>query len=164
MAQLDCDHVLAKALTGGAEFPPAIRSLVDRESGRMKCSEGHHLDFKEKVDLGSPSSVGELARDILAFSNTEAGVLLVGVRDDGKVVGHNPIDSREIRQAVGIYAGTRVVFSAGACDVKAQGSSFIVPFIVVQRTTAAGPSLLKRDIGLTPPRAQKVKYRAGSLF
>jgi hypothetical protein len=164
MAQLSSEEILAKAISGGLEVTHAIRGLVDRESGRMKIKEGQLIDFKERIDINSESSIRELAKDVLGFSNTTGCLLLVGVSDEGKVLGHETVDSRRLRQLVGSYAGTRVSYAVGVCDVGAQGATFILPFLVVQRTTAAGPNLLRKDIEMSPQRAQKVKFRAGSLF
>jgi len=164
MAQLSGEEVLVKTVAGEMEVSRAVRSLVDRGTRRMKTKEGLLVDFKERLDPACPVSLQELARDILAFANTEGGILLIGVSDEGKVVGHSPLDSRQLRQLVGAFTGTRVSYAVGACDVAAEGSSFIIPFLVVQRTTAAGPNLLRRDIETSQTRAQKVKYRAGSLF
>ena len=44
-------------------------------------SEGEHVEFKEGL------SVKQLRRAIVAFSNTDGGVLVLGVRDDGSVKG-----------------------------------------------------------------------------
>jgi hypothetical protein len=164
MAQLSSEEILAKALSGELEVARAIRGLVDRDNGRMKIKEGQLIDFKERVSTDSTLSIQELAKDVLGFSNTTGGLLLLGVADEGKIQGHDPLDSRPLRQLVGSFAGTRVSYAVGVCDVGAQGATFILPFLVVQRTTAAGPNLLRRDIEMSPQQAQKVKFRAGSLF
>jgi hypothetical protein len=46
------------------------------------AGEGPRLDFKR--DLSSPKSV---LKDIVAFANTAGGMVVVGVEDDGSVVG-----------------------------------------------------------------------------
>lgn len=164
MAQLSNEETVAKALSGGLEVARAIRGLVDRETGLIKIREGQLIDFKERIDMNSACSIQELAKDLLGFSNTAGGLLLVGVTDEGKIAGHNALDSRQLRHLVGPYVGTRVSFAVGVCDVGAQGATFIVPFLLVQRAATAGPNLLRKDIEMCPQRAQKVKFRAGSLF
>ncbi len=59
----------------------------------IRGGEDLHTDFKER--LGSPS---ELAKDIVCFANTDGGQLLVGVADDGTVVGID--DSDAVHRAV----------------------------------------------------------------
>src|SRR6185437_14293192 len=53
----------------------------------------------EKVDLA------ELARDVISFHNSFGGYLLVGVDDNGELVGSAEIPSQQIRQTVKNYCG-----------------------------------------------------------
>src|ERR1035437_4210441 len=92
------------------------------------------------------------------------GVLLFGVADGGTVVGHAPTESRSLRETVGQFAGTRLSYRIDNCDVNAKGNSYILLYVVVERTNTSAPHLLKRDIEVSPQQAKKVKYRAGSLF
>jgi len=57
--------------------------------------EGEHQtqDFKFRVD-----DAKKIARTIAAFSNTDGGRLLIGVKDNGKVVGINPEEEFHIMQ------------------------------------------------------------------
>ena len=50
--------------------------------------EGLHLDFKER--LGSPT---ELAKDLVCFANTDGGEIVLGVADDGSLVGVDDPDA-----------------------------------------------------------------------
>ncbi len=54
------------------------------QSLQMRISEGEgmHLDFKYHID-----DAARIARSLSAFANSEGGSLLVGVKDNGKVVG-----------------------------------------------------------------------------
>lgn len=164
MAQLSHNEVLEKMMSGNLAVPMAVRALVDRGPGRMLAKEGLLIDFKRELNLGSPASVQEVARDVLGFSNSEGGLLLFGVQDDGAILGHDLIDSRAFREAIGKFTGTRLSCSVGSCDVSARGRALILPFVLVQRTAAARPNLLHKDIEISPQVAQKVKYRTGSLF
>jgi len=51
---------------------------------RKLIKEGEHLkqDFKFEI-----SDVRKIARTLVAFSNTEGGKLLIGVKDNGKIAG-----------------------------------------------------------------------------
>lgn len=54
-----------------------LKTLVER-------GEGHYLEFKRKV-----SSPAKIAREMCAFANSEGGMLLIGVDDDGTLCGVN---------------------------------------------------------------------------
>ncbi len=49
---------------------------------QIKQGEGLHLDFKHSI-----SDSKKIARSLCAFANTEGGTLLIGVRDNGSIVG-----------------------------------------------------------------------------
>ncbi len=49
---------------------------------RLQQGEDLHTEFKETLP-----QAGDLASEILAFANTDGGVLIIGVRDDGQIVG-----------------------------------------------------------------------------
>ena len=51
-----------------------------------------------KVDLTNADS---LAADLVAFSNSSGGTLLIGVADDGKMPGLSPADVRRLNQLIG---------------------------------------------------------------
>jgi len=55
--------------------------------------EGYNLEFKQTL----PSKLSELSTELCAFSNAGGGVLLVGIKDDGSIIGvdlDNTIRSR----------------------------------------------------------------------
>ena len=68
------------------------RNELDRLASR---GEGLHTEFKRKLPLWP-----KLVREIVAFANTEGGVLLIGVDDSGEIVGLK--DPREIEEALEI--------------------------------------------------------------
>jgi predicted HTH transcriptional regulator len=72
-------------------------------------SEGEHQqqDFKFRVD-----DAKKIARTLSAFANTDGGRLLIGVKDNGKVVGINPEEEYHIIEgAAELYCKPKVPFS-----------------------------------------------------
>ena len=55
-----------------------IQSLID-------SGEGYNVEFKVRI----PSKVRELTEEICAFANADGGYLLIGVDDDGQIIGTN---------------------------------------------------------------------------
>lgn len=53
-----------------------IQSLID-------SGEGYNVEFKVRV----PSKVRELTEDICAFANADGGYLLIGINDNGQIIG-----------------------------------------------------------------------------
>ena len=53
-----------------------IQSLID-------SGEGYNVEFKVRV----PSKVRELTEEICAFANADGGYLLIGVDDNGQIIG-----------------------------------------------------------------------------
>ncbi len=129
----------------------------------MRVEEGQLIDFKASLDLSQPRAIGELAKDILGFSNTQGGILLFGVDDDGSLHGLAPLNGDKIRMLAGPDIGTRIFYEVGRTEVNLQGKDITIPFIMVRRTSAAYPGLLRRDVEIRRGLLQKVKYLAGSL-
>lgn len=66
----------------------------------LKQHEGPKLDFKQQLDLSTESGKKELAKDVLAITNTQGGrgYILIGVQDKTKtIIGINPEDYSEER-------------------------------------------------------------------
>lgn len=68
------------------------RSELDRLVG---SGENLHIEFKRKLPQWP-----KLVREIVAFANTEGGTLLIGVGDEGEIIGVK--DPREIEEALEI--------------------------------------------------------------
>ncbi|MBS1489942.1 MAG: ATP-binding protein [Bacteroidetes bacterium] len=66
--------------------PPAPASIDSEEVHQLRKlvmeGEGQHLEFKHKV-----SQPEKIVREMIAFANSEGGTLLIGVDDDGTLVG-----------------------------------------------------------------------------
>ena len=65
----------------------------------VKLGEDSGRQFK--ADVTNPDS---LAAELVAFSNSRGGTILIGVADDGTLVGLSPQDVRRINQLVGSAA------------------------------------------------------------
>lgn len=164
MAQISDIEVVKKVIAG--EVPPAvgIATIVNRGEKRFTPDEGLLLDYKQSVVPDKENSVAELGRDILAFSNTEGGLLILGVDDDRSVAGHEKVDFRRLRDRLGPFIGTRVDFDLEEVPISISGNPLRLIAIIVRRSLTAYPSQLRRDIELRPGLARKVKYAKGTLF
>lgn len=163
MPTVSLDELITKAVSGELTPGEVLLSIIDRESGRLLPVEGRQLDFKSGVSLDTPRAIGELARDVLAFANTDGGLILFGVADDGEIVGHDSIDSLKLRMAIGPYAGTRIGLELFHRDVTVRGRNVPICGVVVRKSEAHFPTLLRRDIEIRG-LIRKVKYSRGSLF
>jgi hypothetical protein len=165
MVQVPYADILLRVVSG--EVPPrdGITSIIDRQSGRLTVPEGELIDFKVMLKLDNAASIAETARDILGFSNKNGGVLIFGVSDgDGVVVGHEALDFRRLRDALGPYIGTRVNFDLDVLSVSVGGRNQHLIVAVVHRSQAAYPNQLRKDIELRPSLVRKLKYVRGTLF
>lgn len=74
---------------------------------RIAAGEGVKLDFKHAID-----GKAKIARTLVAFANTEGGSLLIGVKDNGKLVGVFPEEEYYmIEGAASMYCSPEVAFS-----------------------------------------------------
>ena len=56
---------------------------ADQIKGLIKGGEGYNVDFKRSV----PSKVKELSEEATGFSNASGGYILIGVDNEGKILG-----------------------------------------------------------------------------
>jgi hypothetical protein len=146
------------------DLKDGIPTLVDRTTGLFLLPEGLQLDYKREMRIDSAQFVSEIARDVLAFSNSDGGLLVLGVADSKTVVGHDLVDARKLRDYMGPYIGTRVVFDVAAIQVNIQGTAKRLVILHVRRSLSAYPNLLRKDISLRPGLVRKLKYLEGTLF
>lgn len=66
----------------------------------LQQGEGYNIEFKQSI----PSKATELAKELCAFANANGGILLVGVDDNGKILGVNITNSKrsEIQQGINL--------------------------------------------------------------
>ncbi|MBS1545495.1 MAG: ATP-binding protein [Bacteroidetes bacterium] len=80
---------------------------VRRLHQMVRQGEGLHLEFKRKASFPD-----KIAREIIAFANTDGGTLLIGVDDDGSIPGvkYPEEESLAIRLALRKHCRPGVVF------------------------------------------------------
>jgi predicted HTH transcriptional regulator len=164
VVQLTDGDILRRLIAGDVSADGAVPALHDRQSGQFRPAEGQLLDYKEVIRLDEKASVAELARDILGFSNSEGGLLIIGVADDRRVLGHDSVDFRGLRNALGVFVGTRVDFDLEEVIATISGHVYRFIAVVARRSQTPYPNLLRKDIELFPRFVRKVKYIKGTLF
>ena len=85
--------------------------------------EGANLEFKRKVPRPA-----RIAKELIAFANTSGGRLLLGVDDDGSVVGLRDVEEEEfvLRRALDAYSHPVVEFSVERVPVAHRRDVIIV--------------------------------------
>jgi hypothetical protein len=74
----------------------------------IKSGEHQQLDFKFEI-----SDSRKIARTLVAFSNTDGGTLLIGVKDNGKIAGvHTDEEFYMVQAAAGMYCKPEVIFES----------------------------------------------------
>jgi hypothetical protein len=164
VAQLNASDFLKRIFSGDASVSEFVLAQVNRTSGVFNALECLQLDFKRLLDLSDEASVAEIARDVLGFSNTEGGLIVLGVSDIRQLVGHDPIDTSLLHSCLGPYLGTRVDYELIVTLPSVGGFQVTIPVIVVHRSRTAYPHLLRKDIPRRGALGPKVKYLKGSLF
>lgn len=66
-------------------FQPDIETDLSKLEALIAKGEGTDLDFKRRI-----TSQPKIARTLAAFANHRGGILLVGVEDNGEIVGADP--------------------------------------------------------------------------
>jgi hypothetical protein len=85
----------------GSEMITHIHNLI--QSG-----ENQQLDFKFEI-----SDSRKIAKTLVAFSNTDGGTLLIGVKDNGKIAGvHTDEEFYMVQAAANMYCKPEVVFDS----------------------------------------------------
>ena len=164
MAQLTDIGILRRLIEGEVATVVGVTALFDRDTMRFVPEEGKLLDYKQRLSVEDSRSVAEMGRDVLAFSNTEGGILLLGVDKEKTLIGHAAIDYRRLRGVFGAYIGTRVDYDVEEIPLSVSGKPYRVIAIVVRRSQTVYPNQLRKDIELRPNLGRKLKYLKGTLF
>jgi Putative DNA-binding domain/EC042_2821-lke REase len=128
-------------------------------------SESASLDFKSKIDVQNASELLEVIKDIVAFSNSGGGAILVGLNDDGSASGQSVTSLLELDPADltnQIFKYTSIHFHAFEI-FSASKDSLTVCAILIQRTSV--PLIFTR-VGAYEPTQGKTKtvFALGTLY
>ena len=111
-----------------------IEELIDR-------GEGETLDFKHSINDSK-----KIARSVAAFANTKGGILLIGVKDNGAIVGVNSDeDYHMVEGAAQLYCKPEVPFE-------------------VKRWTVLGKTVLEVTIKPSPLKPHLAPDKNGTLL
>ena len=102
----------------------------------MSDFEHHALEFKEIY-------IPEIAKDVVAFANTDGGIVRIGVRRDGTVIGVADPDDVMLRAASSLKDGIR---------------PDVMPFIKIESVQEEGATVVEIRVGAG---AGKPYYLAG---
>ena len=104
----------------------------------VRRGEGLHLEFKRKVAY--PDKV---IREMIAFANTEGGVLLIGVDDDGSIPGikYPEEEVMLLRQSLQRYCRPSVSFNESVIPISKK--RFVVRYNIL--TNERRPHFFVRD-------------------
>lgn len=119
-----------------------IKHLVSR-------GEGRHLEFKRRVP--EPE---RLAKEVVAFANSGGGHLLIGVGDDGKIVGVRDSEEEEfsLQQALGMNCRPTIRWTSERVPVTAKRDVIMVTvpdsprkphYIVTNVEDGTGPAYVR---------------------
>jgi predicted HTH transcriptional regulator len=82
----------------------------------IESGENQQLDFKFEI-----SDSRKIAKTLVAFSNTDGGVLLIGVKDNGKIAGvRTDEEFFMVQAAAGMYCKPEVLFESKRWTVEAK--------------------------------------------
>ena len=111
-----------KALTRFLSTFADMKTFTDAEYIHALIAEGEHQqqDFKFEI-----SDARKIAKTLSAFSNTDGGRLLIGVKDNGKIAGvRSDEEQYMIEAAAQIYCRPEVNYSM--CTYQVEGRSVLV--------------------------------------
>ena len=74
----------------------------------IQSGEHQQLDFKFEI-----SNSRKIAKTLVAFSNTDGGTLLIGVKDNGNIAGvHSDEEFYMVQAAAGMYCKPEIIFES----------------------------------------------------
>ena len=92
--------------------PDLPSALLTQQRNKVRVrGEDRHWDYKEKLSLADPYAVSEFAKDVLAFRNTDGGVIIVGVTDNYAAPGvpsSTILDKKLLRDKLEKYCGRSI--------------------------------------------------------
>jgi hypothetical protein len=92
------------------DLPVAL--LIPDQTRARNRTEGKYWDYKESLHLNTRHEIAEFVRDVVAFHNTEGGMLAIGITNDyiARGITANEIsDSAQLNNKLRSYLGPSVV-------------------------------------------------------
>jgi predicted HTH transcriptional regulator len=105
---------------------PTLKKIV-------KQGEGLHLEFKLKT-----SHPEKIVREVLAFANTDGGMLMIGVSDDRQVVGAKFPDEDEyiLEKAIKEYCSPAITYEIERISIAEDSEREVLVFHIPKSKTA----------------------------
>lgn len=106
------------------KIAPCSAAMTLRELSQLVAlGEGPHLEFKRRVP-----GAERITKEVIAFANTRGGRLLLGVADDGAIVGVRDAEEEEfaLRRALNEHAEPHVAFSTERIEVTKKRNVIVV--------------------------------------
>jgi hypothetical protein len=98
------------------ELPAGL--LTSARNKARNRTENRYWDYKEKLTLDDPYQVAEFAKDVLAFHNTEGGVIIVGIADEYTAKGvpaSTILDTKTLRDKIRKFLQDIPIFQDSTC-------------------------------------------------
>ena len=103
---------ILQSLRIGHMHPDLPSALLTQERNKVRTrTEDRHWDYKETLLLTDPYAVAEFAKDVLAFHNTDGGVIIVGITDKYAANGIPAaiiLDKKQLRDKLTKFCGSSV--------------------------------------------------------
>jgi len=111
--------------------------------------EGQYVEFKFRVP-----EPARLAKEVIAFANSQGGRVFIGVGDDGKIVGVKDASEEEfvLREALDLYCRPQIAWSSERVYVSSKRDLIVVTvppsirkphFLVVNEEDGSGPAYVR---------------------
>ena len=100
---------IVQSLRMGQMHPDLAAALLTQQRNKVRVrGEDRYWDYKEELNLADAYAVAEFAKDILAFHNTDGGVIIVGVTDKyaaNGITSSSILDKKHLRDKLKRYCG-----------------------------------------------------------
>ena len=145
------------------EMNPTDQELV--ELGKSSEKESRRLDFKEQFDISSAADWANVVKDIIAMANSDGGVLVFGITDDGQHSAFDKdvvlkIDPAVISDKIHAYTGEN--FSEFKIVELKRGHKSLAAILIAQSDT---PIAFTRNGADAPVKGkQKPIFLKGTIY
>jgi hypothetical protein len=152
---------IIKSLQSGQMHPELPAALLTPHRNKVRNrSETPYWDYKRELALQDPFQTAEFAKDVLAFHNTNGGLIAVGVTNDYAVSGvssQSVFDLKHLRDKITPFIGADVGIFQDSIPVP--GNKFI--WLIFIRKYIGVPQSMQCD---GPYRFNKPTFSKGSYF